>query len=88
MPMTWASSSCASRSRSGSPASMTRHRVELASASELMAQYGEEAGLSERVLEALTEYGVETVGELMDLYVHGESQDDQGYRRLWRRGHG
>ena len=39
-----------------------------------MSQYGEEAGLNDRVLDALTEHGVETVGQLMDLFVAGESK--------------
>ncbi len=46
---------------------------ELAVGSERMAAYGEEAGLSERVLDALTDHGVRSVGDLMDLYAHGES---------------
>ncbi|MBV7330073.1 DNA-directed RNA polymerase subunit beta' [Chloroflexi bacterium TSY] len=32
----------------------------------------EELGLSERVLETLNDHGVETIGEVMDLYIRGE----------------
>jgi DNA-directed RNA polymerase subunit beta' len=48
--------------------------TELGAGSEMMSQYGEDAGLSDRVLDTLTEYGIETVGDLMDHYVHGESR--------------
>ena len=37
-------------------------------------QYGEEAGLTDRVLDALTEHGIETIGQLMDAYVGGEAK--------------
>ena len=47
---------------------------ELAVGSERMSQYGEEAGLTDRVLDALTEHGVETIGQLMDAFVRGEAQ--------------
>ena len=48
--------------------------TELSVGSETMSQYGEEAGLNDRVLDSLTEHGVETVGQLMDLFVAGESR--------------
>ena len=42
--------------------------------SSLMAPKGAEAGISERVLEALTTFGIKTVGQLMDHYARGEAE--------------
>jgi DNA-directed RNA polymerase subunit beta' len=48
--------------------------TDLAQGSETMAEKGEHAGLSERTLDALHAYGIETVGQLMDHYTRGEAQ--------------
>jgi len=46
---------------------------ELAIGSERMAAYGEDVGLSERVLDSVADHGLRSVGDLMDLYARGES---------------
>jgi DNA-directed RNA polymerase subunit beta' len=48
--------------------------TELAIGSETMLQHGEEAGLNERVMDTLTDYGLETIGQLMDMFVQGETK--------------
>jgi DNA-directed RNA polymerase subunit beta' len=47
---------------------------ELLAGTELMAPYGDEAGISERVLDALKAHGIQTIGSLMDEYANGESK--------------
>jgi DNA-directed RNA polymerase subunit beta' len=47
---------------------------ELLTDAPLMAGHDEEVGLSERVLDALQEFGVQTVGQLMDYFARGENE--------------
>jgi DNA-directed RNA polymerase subunit beta' len=47
---------------------------DLALGSELMADKGEGAGLSDRALEALQNFGIESVGQLMDHFTRGEAK--------------
>ncbi len=47
---------------------------ELLATKPLMMEKEEEVGLSERVLDALQEFGIQTVGQLMDHFTHGESE--------------
>ena len=48
--------------------------ADLAHGSELMASKGEQAGLSERALEALESFGINSVGQLMDYFTRGEAE--------------
>ncbi len=47
---------------------------ELAVGSEMMLKHGEEVGLNERVMDTLTDHGIESIGQLMDMYTQGESR--------------
>ncbi|MCC6453492.1 MAG: DNA-directed RNA polymerase subunit beta' [Caldilineaceae bacterium] len=48
--------------------------ADLVQGSEFMASKGEEAGLSQRALEALENFGIKSVGELMDHFTRGEAE--------------